>query len=326
MKRPESYGAIIDDLMELVADGLQDRYAIDGLLGTGGMAVVFAARDLERRRPVAIKVLNPDIASEVASARFVREILWSSSLQHPHIVPVLHSGEVGGYPYLVMPLIEGDTLADRLAHQPRLPLATAIKYATEVASALDYAHRKGIVHRDIKPDNILISDEFAMVADFGVARALGLASGNTLTGAGGTIGTLAYMSPEQEEGSPDVDGRSDTYSLACVVYEMLAGRRPFDGTTFGEILRQKRESHPPALETLRPEVPEGINQAIARALKKNPDARFPTAREFAAALGAVTLPPVPVERIPARSRPGVWLLAAAVIAVVALVVISLRHR
>jgi serine/threonine protein kinase len=233
---------------------------------------------------------------------------------------------VGGYPYLVMPLIEGDTLADRLAHQPRLPLATAIKYATEIASALDYAHRKGIVHRDIKPDNILISDDFAMVADFGVARALGLASGNTLTGAGGTIGTLAYMSPEQEEGSPDVDGRSDTYSLACVVYEMLAGRRPFDGTTFGEVLRQKRESHPPALETLRPEVPEGINRAIARALKKNPDARFPTAREFAAALGAVTLPPVPVERIPARSRPGVWLLAAAVIAVVALVVISLRHR
>jgi serine/threonine-protein kinase len=326
MKRPESYGEIIDDLMELVADGLQDRYSIDGLLGSGGMAVVFAARDLERRRPVAIKVLNPDIASEVATARFVREVLWSSSLQHPHIVPVLHSGEVAGYPYLVMPLIEGESLADRLAVQSRLPIATAIKYATEVASALDYAHRKGIVHRDIKPDNILISDEFAMVADFGIARALGLASGNTLTGAGGTIGTLAYMSPEQEEGWPDIDGRSDTYSLACVVYEMLAGRRAFDGTTFAEVVRQKHETHPPALETLRPEVPAEIARAVARALAKTPDARFPTVREFAAALGVPTLPPVPAEPVAPHARPGVWLLAAAVIAVLVLVVILLRHR
>jgi serine/threonine-protein kinase len=326
MKRGESYGAIIDDLMELVADGLQDRYSIDGLLGTGGMAVVFAARDLARRHPVAIKVLNPDIASEVAAARFVREVLWSSSLEHPHIVPVLGSGEVAGYPYLVMPLIEGSTLADRLATHVRLPIAMAIKYATEVASALDYAHRKGVVHRDIKPDNILISDDFAMVADFGIARALGLASGNTLTGAGGAIGTLAYMSPEQEEGWPDIDGRSDIYSLGCVVYEMLAGRRAFDGTTFGDIIRQKRESHPPALETLRPDVPGEIIRAVARAVETRPDARFPTAGEFGAVLAAVTLPPVAAGAVSARSRSGVWLLAAAVVAVVVLVVLLLGNH
>ena len=324
--RRESYGGIIDDLLELVAAGLQGRYSIDGLIGVGGMAVVFAAQDLERRRPVAIKVLNPDIANEVATARFMREILVSSSLQHPHIVPVLDSGEVANYPYLVMPLIDGDTLADRLAHQPLLPLAIAIKYATDVASALDYAHRMGIIHRDIKPDNILISDEFAMVADFGVARALGLASGNTLTGAGSTIGTLAYMSPEQAEAKPNIDGRSDIYSLGCVVYEMLAGRRAFDGTTFGQVLHQQLVSRPPALEALRPEVPKGIIEAVMRALEKNPDARFPTAREFATALRAPSLPPVTAERVPSGSRPGVWLLAAAVIAVLVLVVILLRSH
>jgi len=175
MKRRESYGSIIDDLMELVADGLQDRYSIDGLLGSGGMAVVFAARDLKRRRPVAIKVLNPDIANEVATARFLREILWSSSLEHPHIVPVLGSGEVTGYPYLVMPLIEGDTLADRLARESRLPLATTIKYATDVAAALDYAHRKGIIHRDLKPQNLILTTRpdgrpLVKVVDFGISK------------------------------------------------------------------------------------------------------------------------------------------------------------
>ena len=327
MKRQaESYGAIIDDLMELVAEGLQRRYSIDGLLGRGGMAVVFAARDIERRRAVAIKVLNPDIASEVATKRFVREVLWASKLQHPNIVPVIDSGDVAGFPYLVMPLIEGDTLAAELSAHPLLPFTTAVKYATQVASALDYAHKNGIVHRDIKPENILISDGSAVVTDFGISRALGIASANALTGAGSPIGTLAYMSPEQVDGRPDVDGRSDIYSLGCVVYEMFAGRRAFDGTTFGQLLHQQRASQPPALESLRPDVPVGISKAIVRALEKNPDARFQTAGKFADALAAVPLPIERVERVPAWSRAGVWLLVAAVIALAGLAVVVFSRR
>ena len=231
MKRRDSRSAFGRELRAILAEALKDHYDIEGLLGRGGMALVFAAHDLERDRPVAIKVMNPEIASAVATARFMREIVWSSSLQHPNIVPVLDSGDARGFLYLVMPLIEGEALSERLARQPPLPRSTAIRYATQVADALDYAHHKGIVHRDIKPDNILISENDAIVADFGVARALGIASGNTLTGAGGAIGTLAYMSPEQSMGSPDVDGRSDIYSMGCVVYEMLAGRRAFDGSS-----------------------------------------------------------------------------------------------
>ena len=326
MKRRNSQAAYIDELRSAVAEGLQKRYAIEGLLGAGGMALVFAGRDLERDRPVAIKVLNPEIASAVTTARFVREILWSANLQHPHIVPVLDSGEASGFPYLVMPLVEGDALGRRLAAHPKLPVATAVKYATEVALALDYAHRKGIVHRDIKPDNILISHEYAVVADFGIARALGVASGNTLTGPGSPIGTLAYMSPEQVLGNPGVDGRSDIYSLGCVAYEMLAGRRAFDGTTLRQIMEQQMNSQPPALGTLRPEVPPGIAEAIMRAMDKDPARRYQTARDFAAALGASVPAPLEAERPAARSRAGLWLLIAAVAAVALLAVTLLRHR
>jgi serine/threonine protein kinase len=326
MKRRGSQAAFVDELRSILAEGLQDSYAIRDLLGSGGMALVFAGRDLERDRPVAIKVLNPEIAGAVASARFVREILWSARLQHPHIVPVLDSGEVGGFPYLVMPLVEGETLATRLAEHPRLPVTPAVKYAAEVASALDYAHRKGIIHRDIKPDNILISDGFALVADFGVARALGLASGNTLTGPGSPIGTLAYMSPEQTVGSSDVDGRADIYSLGCVAYEMLAGRRAFDGTTLRQIMEQQMQGEPTALETLRPDIPAAIARAIGRALHKDPADRYQTAREFAGALEAEGSPPVVIERPVPRLRVGLWLLLAAAVAVLVLVGTLLRGR
>jgi serine/threonine-protein kinase len=326
MKRRSSQAAFIDELSTALADGLRGRYAIDDLLGTGGMALVFAGRDLARNRPVAIKVLNPEIASAVTTARFVREVLWSANLQHPHIVPVLDSGEASGFPYLVMPLVEGQTLGDRLAEHRTLPIATTVKYATEVAWALDYAHQKGIVHRDIKPDNILISHDFALVADFGIARALGVASGNTLTGPGSPIGTLAYMSPEQVLGNPGVDGRSDIYSLGCVAYEMLAGRRAFDGTTLRQIMEQQMNAVPPALAMLRPDVPPGIATAIMRAIDKAPERRFQTARAFAAALGAGGPIPLEADGPVTRSRTGWWLLVAAAVAVAVLAVTLLRHR
>jgi serine/threonine-protein kinase len=303
------------ELRGILADALKSRYDVEGLLGSGGMALVFEGHDLERDRPVAIKVLNPEIASAVATARFVREIVYTSSLQHSNIVPVIDSGEARGFLYLVMPLIEGEPLGDRLARQPPLPRSTAIRYAMQVADALEYAHRKGIVHRDIKPDNILLTEDDAMVADFGVARALGLASGNTLTGPGAPIGTLAYMSPEQSLGSTEVDGRSDIYSLGCVVYEMLAGRRAFDGTSLGQILKQQ-ESAPPDLASIRPDVPPVISQAVMQAMEKDPDRRQQTAREFAEALGSAGLP----THDPVRPRKtGLWLLIAAGVAVAALI-------
>jgi len=326
MKRRPSQAAFVDDLRSALADGLAKRYAIEGLLGTGGMALVFEGRDLARNRAVAIKVLNPEVASAVTTARFVREVLWSANLQHPHIVPVLDSGEAGGFPYLVMPLVEGDALGDRLAEHPKLPIATAVKYATEVALALDYAHGKGIVHRDIKPDNILISHEYALVADFGVARALGVASGNTLTGPGSPIGTLAYMSPEQVLGHPDVDGRTDIYSLGCVLYEMLAGRRAFDGTTLRQIMEQQLHGHPPPLATLRPDVPPAVADAAARAMDKDPAQRYQTAREFATALGGAGVAPREAPRRAAPSRSGVWLLIGAALALAVLAATLLLQR
>jgi serine/threonine protein kinase len=270
-------------------------------------------------------VLSPEIASAVTTARFVREGLWSANLQHPHIVPGLDSGEASGFPYLVMPLVEGEALSHRLRKDGKLPIAMALKYATEVALALDYAHTKGIIHRDIKPENILISHDYALVADFGIARALGVASGNTLTGPGSPIGTLAYMSPEQVLGSPDVDGRSDIYSLGCVAFEMLAGRRAFDGTTLRQIMEQQMNSQPPALATLRPDVPPGVADAIMRALDKEPGRRYQTAREYAVALGGAAPGPLEREQRTARSRAGLWLLIAAAVAVAVLIVTLLRR-
>jgi len=225
-----------------------------------------------------------------------------------------------------MPLVEGQALGARLAAQGKLPIATVVKFATEVALALDYAHGKGIVHRDIKPDNILISHEYALVADFGIARALGVASGNTLTGPGSPIGTLAYMSPEQVLGHPDVDGRTDIYSLGCVTYEMLAGRRAFDGTTLREIMEQQMNRQPPPLATLRTDVPLPLAAAVMRALDKDPARRQQTARAFALALGGSVPPPLAADPPASRSRSGLWLLIAAAVAVVVLSVTLLLRR
>src|SRR6059036_308605 len=210
------------DLLETLRDALVERYAVERELGRGGMATVFLAEDLKHQRPVAIKVLHSELAAALGSDRFLREIEIAARLQHPHILPLYDSGAATGFLYYVMPYVEGESLRDRLAREKQLPQEDALRIATEVAGALAYAHSRGIVHRDIKPENIMLSGGTAVVADFGIARAVTAAGeGQQLTQTGTIIGTPAYMSPEQATGNAEIDGRSDEYSLACVLYEML---------------------------------------------------------------------------------------------------------
>jgi eukaryotic-like serine/threonine-protein kinase len=209
--------------------GLAERYVLERELGRGGMATVYLARDLRHDRPVALKVLHPELAHALGPERFRREVEIAARLQHPHILPVHDSGEAAGQLWYTMPYVEGESLRDRLEREPRLPLGAALEITRQAALALDYAHRHGVVHRDVKPENILLSDGQALVADFGIAKAVGEVGGERLTGTGITVGTPAYMSPEQAGGDSHVDGRSDLYSLGCVLYEMLAGEPPFPG-------------------------------------------------------------------------------------------------
>src|SRR5512134_1725312 len=247
------------------------------------MAFVFLAQDRRYERPVAIKVLDPDIATAVGAERFLREVRITAQLQHTHIVPLLESGEARGLLYAVMPFVEGESLRQRLMAQGRLPTAESVSIACEVADALDYAHRRGVIHRDIKPENILISNGHAVVADFGVARAIGLAGGATLTGVGFPIGTAAYMSPEQATAASPVDGRSDVYSLGCVLYEMLAGRMAFTGPSLKSVLTQQLTTDPPLLHITRPDVPQDVVAIVRRCLMKQPEDRYQSAGEVAEA-------------------------------------------
>src|SRR5262245_11819594 len=211
-------------------DGLAGRYEIEREIGRGGMATVYRARDTHHDRPVALKVLHPELAESLGAERFQREIRVAASLQHPHILTVYDSGSVDGYLWFTMPFVEGEALRDRLSRERQLSVADAVRISREVALALDYAHRRGVIHRDIKPENILLIDGQAIVADFGIARALD-GSGEALTSTGTIIGTPAYMSPEQAAGDRAIDGRTDIYSLGCVLYEMLAGEPPYSGPT-----------------------------------------------------------------------------------------------
>ncbi len=230
-------GAVVSDLLESLRETLADRYAIERELGRGGMATVYLAEDRKHRRPVAIKVLHPELAAALGAERFLREIEIAARLQHPHILPLYDSGSAGGQLYYVMPYVEGESLRDRLSREQQLPLEDALRIATEVAGALAYAHSHGIVHRDIKPENIMLSGGTAVVADFGIAHAVTAAGEeHDLTQTGTIIGTPAYMSPEQATGSAELDGRSDEYSLACVVYEMVVGEPPFTGPTAQAII------------------------------------------------------------------------------------------
>ncbi len=317
---------------------LRERYVVERELGRGGMAFVYLAMDRRYQRQVAIKVLDPSIATAVGAERFLREIQITAQLQHPHIVPLLDSGDASGLLYSVMPYIEGESLRDRLTSQGRLPPREAVAFAVEVSDALDYAHRRGVVHRDIKPENILISNGHALVADFGIARAIGLAGGATLTGVGLPIGTAAYMSPEQATAASPVDGRSDLYSLGCVLYEMLAGRMAFSGPNLKSVLTQQLTTDPPLVHLSHPDIPQSLISTVQRTLAKAPDARFQTAGELAEALrgSAEQLPRVstPVPQVPLAPEPAVrpgalatagrWLLPAALLATVVLGLTVLR--
>jgi tetratricopeptide (TPR) repeat protein len=272
------------DPRDRLAAALAGRYRVERELGSGGMATVYLAHDLKHDRPVALKVLRPELAAALGRERFGREVALTARLEHPHILPLLDSGEALGLVYYVMPYVEGESLHDRLEREKQLPLDEVLQITHEVADALSYAHRHGIVHRDIKPGNILLGGGHARVADFGIARAVTVAGGATLTEIGIAVGTPCYMSPEQARGEREVDGRSDIYSLACVVYEMLAGQPPYTGATPEAILARKSVEAVPSVRVVRKAVPVGVEQALTGALATVPADRFATAAEFATAL------------------------------------------
>jgi len=291
---------------------LAGRYTIELELGQGGMATVYLAHDVRHDRQVAVKVLRPELSLELGADRFVREIHLAARLNHPHIMPLFDSGEAGGFLYYVMPVVEGESLRERLQQAKRLPVEDATQIAQEVADALDYAHRHGVVHRDIKPENILLQDGHAVVADFGIGKAVSAAAQGAaaLTRTGVTVGTPAYMSPEQAAGDEAIDGRSDLYSLGCVLYEMLAGEPPFTGPTAQAVIAAHLTATPRPLAELRSDTPPWVADAIARALAKDPNARFRAATTFRDAIGAPATAAAPRPAHPLRV-PGLYGLAAA---------------
>jgi eukaryotic-like serine/threonine-protein kinase len=313
-------------MLERVRRALAEQYAIERELGRGGMATVYLAKDLKHQRAVAVKVLNPELASVLGSERFLREIEVAAGLDHPHILPLYDSGEAAGLLYYVMPYVEAGSLRDRLLREKQLPVDEALQLAREVADALSYAHGHDIVHRDIKPENIMLAGGHARVADFGIARAVSAAGAQRLTQTGIAVGTPVYMSPEQAAGGTDIDGRSDLYSLGCVLYEMLAGTPPFTGT--GEsILRQHLVAEPRPITSLRPAVPAQAAAAIVRALAKTPADRFNPAGQFADALRVPAAQPsqapsrfAHTATDPARATIAFALSAAIVLAVIWLLV------
>jgi serine/threonine-protein kinase len=281
---------------------LGERYRVERELGHGGMAVVFLAEDLKHRRHVAIKVLKPELSAVLGGERFLREIEIAAGLQHPHILPLYDSGQAGGMIYYVMPFAEGESLRQRLAREQQLPLDEALQITREVGTALQYAHEHGIIHRDIKPENIMLSGGQAVVADFGIARALDAASTEQLTLTGMVVGTPQYMSPEQSSGSA-VDGRTDQYSLACTLYEMLIGQPPFTGPTTQAVIARHAIDPVPSLRVVRQAVPLSVETAIVKAMAKVPADRFSSVQRFLRALTSPEAVPV-TTAIPARAGSG----------------------
>src|SRR5512141_714805 len=302
---------------------LADRYRLDREIGAGGMATVYLAEDLRHDRKVALKVLRPELAAVIGAERFLAEIKLTANLQHPHILPLFDSGEADSYLFYVMPFVEGESLRDRLNREKQLPVADAVRIATEVASALDYAHRNGVVHRDIKPENILLHDGRALVADFGIALAASKAGGSRMTETGMSLGTPHYMSPEQAMGEREITARSDVYALGAVTYEMLVGDPPFTGSTAQAIVAKVLTEKPAPPSKFRDTVPESVDDAVLTALAKLPADRWPTAAAFIAALeGSAKGRTVVTRRVPVRSRwsvasPRPWALAFGLVAIVA---------
>ncbi len=271
-------------VLERLSSALSDRYRLERELGQGGMATVYLAHDLKHDRDVAIKVLHPDLGAALGGERFLTEIRTTARLQHPHILPLLDSGEADGLLYYVMPLVTGETLRARLERERQLPIADAVRIAQEVAGALDYAHRQNVIHRDIKPENVLLHDGSALVADFGIALAVQTAGGQRMTQTGLSLGTPQYMSPEQAMGERTIDARSDIYALGAVTYEMLVGDSPFTGSTVQAIVAKALNERPTAPSTVRDTVPPGVERAVLTALAKLPADRPASAAAFAALL------------------------------------------
>ncbi len=288
---------------DALADALADRYVIDRELGRGGMATVYVADDRRHHRQVAIKVLRPEVAAAVGAERFLREITIAARLTHPHVLPLLDSGQAAGSLYYVMPYVRGESLRQRLEREGRLAVKDVLRLARELGAGLDYAHREGFVHRDVKPENVLLADGHAVIADFGIARAIcqSCGPGESVTEVGLTIGTPEYMSPEQAAGDSGLDGRSDVYSLACVLYEALAGAPPFSGSSSRATIAFHLSEAPPPIRAKRPEVTAAIEQALSRALEKAPADRFASVAEFVAALEA-TRPVGPSPALMGKTR------------------------
>jgi len=297
----------MSDPMRTLATALSDRYVIEREIGVGGMATVYLARDIRHDRQVALKLLRPELGAVIGAERFLAEIKLTANLQHPHILPLFDSGAVQGLLFYVMPYVEGVSVRERLNREKQLSIAESVRIATEVASALDYAHRRGVIHRDIKPENILLHDGQALVADFGIALAVSTA-GTRMTETGMSLGTPHYMSPEQAMGEREITARSDVYALGAVTYEMLVGEPPFTGPTAQSIVAKVLTEEPRPLVPKRHTIPRHVETAILTALEKLPADRFATAAEFSAALtnpGVTTLGPRG-DRAPQASTGPVW--------------------
>ncbi|HEY7877818.1 MAG TPA: serine/threonine-protein kinase, partial [Gemmatimonadaceae bacterium] len=277
---------IVPDVRERLIAAVADRYRLERELGAGGMATVYLATDLKHERQVALKVLRPELALVLGAERFLAEIKITARLDHPHILTLIDSGTAEGFLYYVLPYVHGESLRALLDREGQLGLANAFAITRQVASALDYAHRQGVIHRDVKPENILIREGEAMLTDFGIALAVREAGGNRLTETGLSLGTPQYMSPEQATGDHRLDGRTDEYSLAAVFYEMLAGEPPVTGPTAQAIIAKLLTERPTPLRVVRDTVPEGVSTAVAKALAKTPADRFNTAAEFIDAVEA----------------------------------------
>ncbi|HEY8310490.1 MAG TPA: protein kinase, partial [Gemmatimonadaceae bacterium] len=321
----------MNETLDRITAALADHYRVERELGQGGMATVYLAHDLKHDREVAIKVLHPDLGAALGGDRFLSEIKTTARLQHPHILPLLDSGDAGGLLYYVMPFVAGETLRARLAREQQLPLDDALRIAHEVADAVGAAHAVGIVHRDIKPENILLQGGHALVADFGIALAVQTASGARMTQTGLSLGTPQYMSPEQAMGERNVDARSDIYALGAVTYEMLTGEAPFTGGSVQAIVAKVMSAEPERPTLVRKSIPPHVEAAVLRALQKLPADRYATAAAFSDALanthfssGTITAAGrgASVHRL--ATGPLVWGLAVALVAIGAFAVVQWR--
>jgi serine/threonine-protein kinase len=314
------------EVFDLIKSALAERYTVERELGAGGMAVVYLAHDIRHNRKVAIKVMNRELAAIIGSERFLREIQTTAKLQHPHILPLFDSGRIGETVFYVMPYLEGESLRARLKREGQLPISDALRITTEVGAGLDYAHRHGVIHRDIKPDNVLFQDGRAVLADFGIALASSREdTGTRMTQSGVSMGTPFYMSPEQASGQRDLDPRTDIYALGAVLYEMLSGKPPFTGHTPHTVFAKMMTEDPRPLVQDRKSVPPHVDAAVARALEKLPADRWQSVTQFTDALSATGLANWMRASTTAANRRSVIPWAVAVMLLLALTWMGLRN-